>query len=179
MKPQSLIIAITIFIITSVHAHEHKANNTHKKHTHEAHVHGEAELNIAFDNLKGVIEFTSPAESVLGFEHQAKSSEDKKKLANSVQIFKDKINEMIKFDSSLACKIESEKIEQVVQKKSKHSDFLARYKVVCDKAIEHSSLDIDFSIFDHINKMNITLLVGTLQKSVEYKKGDKLNIELK
>ena len=50
-----------------------------EKRHHEAHVHGVAEINIAVDGSKADVEFRAPAESVMGFEHEAKSESDKKK----------------------------------------------------------------------------------------------------
>lgn len=40
---------------------------------HDAHVHGVAEINIAVEGTKATVEFRAPAESVMGFEHEAKS----------------------------------------------------------------------------------------------------------
>ena len=50
----------------------------------KAHEHGSAKVSIAFETAKGapkgVIEFESPAESVVGFEYEAKTPADKAKV---------------------------------------------------------------------------------------------------
>ena len=44
---------------------------------HEAHVHGIATLSMAFEDTTLEMQFESPAANLLGFEHQAKDSEEK------------------------------------------------------------------------------------------------------
>ena len=61
------------------------ANGKKEHRQHEAHVHGGATLSIAFDQLKGRVEFKAASEGVLGFEHQAKSEKDKKKLNDIIE----------------------------------------------------------------------------------------------
>lgn len=55
-----------------------------KEHRHhEAHVHGGATLNIAFDQLKGKVEFKAASAGVVGFEHLAKTEKDKKTVTEA------------------------------------------------------------------------------------------------
>ncbi len=83
------------------------ANAQDKKHReHKAHSHGHAELSIAFDSLVGQLEFKSPAESIVGFEHQAKSDKDKQKLTTAKVDFETNIAKYVQFDSNLGCKFE-------------------------------------------------------------------------
>ena len=70
---KSILLALFILILgqTAVAA-EHKH--------HGAHVHGSANLNIAFDDLKGKLNFKSASMGIVGFEHRAVSKKDIKKL---------------------------------------------------------------------------------------------------
>jgi len=44
--------------------------------THQAHVHGQAELTVAIDQHTIAVHLIAPAESLLGFEHQAQSEQE-------------------------------------------------------------------------------------------------------
>ena len=56
---------------------------------HEAHVHGQAALNIVADGDQLSVQLETPAMNVLGFEHAATSKEDRKALEEVVHRLKD------------------------------------------------------------------------------------------
>jgi hypothetical protein len=159
-----------------------------KEHRHhDAHVHGAATLNIAFDQLQGKVEFKAASQGVLGFEHKAKSEKDKKKLNQMMTQFENEMGSMIQFDSSLGCVFTKEKVEMVSEKeehdekekghdkdhdkhKGEHSDFVAEHKVVCQKDIKGSKLILDFSQIKGVKDLDVTILVGDLQKTAEVKR---------
>ncbi len=163
-----------------------------KEHRHhEAHVHGGATLSVAFEQLKGKIEFKAASEGVLGFEHEAKSEKDKKKLNETIQKFETSMASMIKFDESLGCVFTKDKVEMVPEKedhegkdkdhdkhKGEHSDFIANFSVECKKEIKGTSVTFDFTAIKGIKDLDVTLLIGDLQKSVEIKKKP-VTVELK
>ena len=70
-----------------------KNKQSHEHRQHAAHAHGAGSLGIAFEGLKGNIEFKIPSESILGFEHTAKSDKDKNKKAETLVILQNKISE--------------------------------------------------------------------------------------
>ena len=171
-------IIIFIFFITNFAF----AASEHKQHNHAAHVHGGGQLSIAFDDLQGRIEFKCAAESVLGFEYKPKKEQDVKTLNSVTDKFRTLIAKYVQFEASSNCKITPDQIGQVPEKGektvSKHSDWQAQYNVTCEKSIVGSKLKIDFTHFVHLKDVDITVLVGAIQKSAEYK-GSSLNIELK
>lgn len=158
-------------------------NETHRNH--KAHIHGAATLSIAFDNLQGTIEFKGAADSLIGFEHEAKSEKDKQKLNEVILIFESNIGKMININSSLGCAFRKEKIGLLSDLKSKesnihqtvHSDFSAIFQIFCQKSILKSKLLFDFTIFPQLKDIDVTILVGELQKSIEIK-GKPVSIEL-
>jgi hypothetical protein len=173
-----IFIAFLFLVMNSANASGKKEHRHHK-----AHVHGAANLDIVFDKLEGRLEFKTPSESVLGFEYQPKSEKDKKKLSDVIAKFETEIAQMIQFDSSLGCSITKEKIEMILEETGHkhhgtHSDFVAHFKVRCEKQILGSSLKIDFTSSPKIKKLNVTFLAGDLQKSFEIKKKP-LTVELK
>ena len=146
-----------------------------KEHRHhEAHDHGSASLNIAFDQLKGKIEFKAAAEGLVGFEHEAKSEKDKKKLNETIAKFESSMTSMIKLNESFGCVFAKENVGVIVENhkehQGEHSDFVANYQVECKKDIKGSQITFDFSQFKGLKDIDVTLLIGDLQKSVEIKR---------
>lgn len=150
-----------------------------KKHRHhEAHSHGSAQLNIAFDNLVGKIEFKAAAEGIVGFEHTAKTEKDKKALDAAITKFDTAISHMVAFEAKAQCNFLKEKVDVVSQKDSHHSDFVASYQVTCKQNLLGSQLTIDFTAFKKIKDIDVMIMVNDLQKSVEVK-SKPVTIELK
>jgi len=159
---------------------------------HEGHVHGSAQLNLAFDDLQGKLEFKGAAEGVVGFEHEAKSEKDKKTLAEVVQKFENSLAQMVVFDSSLGCEFTKEKLGlQTEEKESKkagtkkhrhhhaeHADFVAEFNIQCKSPVKGSTVKFDFTIFPRLKDIDVTFLMGDLQKSLEVK-SKPVSLELK
>lgn len=165
---------LIIFMVVSAQA---KRKNPPIHREHQAHSHGSGNLSIAFEKNSGKIEFKITAESILGFEHLAKSEADKKTLATNLQIFEAEIGKMIIFDASLNCRYSKEQLAQQGEADSHHSDWIAQYSIHCDRSPLKTKLLIDFTRYKKIRDLDITLLVEDLQKNAEYK-GTPLNIEL-
>jgi hypothetical protein len=178
---KKIILTILLFGMVATQAHEKKKKHRH----HEAHVHGAANLNIAFDQLNGKIDFKAASEGILGFEHQPKTDLEKKKLADAISSFDTGMASMIKFDPALGCVLTKEKIEMVAEEKEahkaeaeknhdkhhgEHSDFIAQFNVACKSDIKGSQLTIDFTQFKSLKDVDVTLLIGDLQKSMEVKR---------
>jgi Protein of unknown function (DUF2796) len=174
---------ISVFILglsLSVVAESHK----HSEHREqEAHVHGGATLNIAFDQLKGKIEFKGAADGIVGFEHAAKSDQDKKAVADAILKFETNISTMVNFDTRLGCVVSKELVEIQAEEhaehkdekksnslKGQHSDFIAHFSVVCAKSVLGSKITFDFTPFKRINDLDVTILVDAVQKTTEVKK---------
>lgn len=175
------IALILVLASTTVYAGKKKEHRHH-----EAHVHGGATLNIAFNGLKGTVEFKAASEGVIGFEYEAKSAEDKKKLSDAMTKFESSIGSMVKFDESAGCVFVKDKIEVVPEKEDhdakgkkhddhegEHSDFIAHFSVNCQKDIKMTKLEIDFDSVSGLNDLDVTVLVGDLQKSEEAKRDKK------
>ena len=55
----------------------------------DAHVHGEAELNIVFEGRELLMELESPSFNLVGFEHEPKSLDQHKLVENTIESLKD------------------------------------------------------------------------------------------
>jgi len=153
------------------------ADSEHRHHG--AHVHGAGTIAIAFEKEKGTVEFQSAAESILGFEHLPKKSQDQKIFETTRQSFESEIGRWIQFDANLKCAFQKDKIEQTFENKAKsHSSWVARYSVTCAKSPLGSTLILDFSKFPKLKDLDVTILIDVVQKSAEYK-GKVIKVELK
>ncbi|MAH63645.1 MAG: hypothetical protein CMN54_09415, partial [SAR324 cluster bacterium] len=52
----------------------------------DAHVHGEAELNIVFEGQKLLVELESPSFNLVGFEHEPKTLEQKNLVKKTIEL---------------------------------------------------------------------------------------------
>lgn len=146
-----------------------------KHRHHKAHVHGNGKLQIAFDGNKGQLQFDAAGMGVLGFEHQAKSEKDQKKLADTIALFESDISKWVKFEPALDCKFAKIEIGQKVEESQKekghleHSDFFAKFSIECAKPLAGTKVSFDFGVFKKLKDLDITVLVGDKQKSAEFK----------
>lgn len=150
-----------------------------------AHVHGAAELSIAFEGLNGVFEFSSPSDSIIGFEYEAKTEKDKKATVAALLIFERHISEMIVFEEPLKCKITKDKLEVVYQKpllgapsgthssgpSGTHSEVKGFFQVLCEKSPKGSKIEFNIQkFFPRLRDVDVQVLIGSIQKSIEVKK---------
>ena len=183
MKMLSAIFVILISLQAWSHSDKKsksgKAHHHHNHREHGAHQHGVGTVGLAFEANKGKLEFKIPAESIIGFEHEAKKESDIKKQTEALAKFESKINEMIVFDSTLKCTLTKEKVEIVREQEVKedkshkhkhthgaHSDFEARYDVGCEKSPAGTDLTIKIhSQFKKIKKIELQIILDNLQKA--------------
>lgn len=159
------LLVLALFLITGPLS----AAEKHSHREHGAHVHGAAELSVAFDGPQGKIEFKSPSESVFGFEHAAKTAADKKAVDDAFKKFETNIAEMISFEKSLECQFSKEKIEVVFEGKN-HSNTAAAFTVRCNKSPVGTKLQFNIQKhFPKIKDIDAQILADSVQKSVEIK----------
>jgi hypothetical protein len=73
------------------------------KRTGHAHTHGEAIVDIAVDEMTAAVGINIDAQSLVGFEHTAKTAKEKEKVASVLKLFRSNIANLISFDSKLNC----------------------------------------------------------------------------
>jgi len=147
----------------------------------KAHEHGSAKLNIAFESAKGspkgVMEFEAPADSVVGFEYEAKTPADKAKQAAALNTLKTRFAEMVIFPAAAGCKVtnKSAKVEaehhaskQKGAKQEQHAEVHAEFDVQCARALSGTELRFGFTkVFPKIHDVDVALLAGEQQLSLE------------
>jgi hypothetical protein len=162
-----------------------------EKRRHEAHVHGVAEINIAVEGSKAEIEFRAPAESIMGFEHEAKSNSDKKKRDAALKTVQTKMNQMVIFDPKLSCKYSEVKTAIVEEqdepgkthagkdgqahedekKTAEHREVRATVSVSCDKRLAGSRVKFGVSkLFPALHETKVQVLGDAQQSGATIKK---------
>jgi Protein of unknown function (DUF2796) len=153
------------------------AGTTKRRHQHGAHVHGTATLNIAIEEQTATIEFISPAESVIGFEHQATSAADQNRQAMALDLLRNKIGSMVIFDPALGCSFSPTKVD-VLRQDKEHAEVHSTFTVSCHTPLAGSKLHFGFmKTFPAIQTVNVQLVGATQQVGMSIKR-DKGELEV-
>ncbi len=153
------------------------AGTTKQRHQHGAHVHGTAAVNIAIEERTATIEFTAPADSVVGFEHQAKSAADQTMQAMALDRLRNNIDSMVVVDPALGCRFSPTKVD-VVQQDAEHAEVLGTFAVSCHAPLAGSKVRFAFTkAFPRIQTVNVQLVGVTQQVGASIKR-DKGELEV-
>jgi uncharacterized protein DUF2796 len=164
------------------------ATAAEKRHR-DAHVHGAAEINITVEGAKATVEFRAPAESIMGFEHEAKSESDKQKRDAALEKLRTQKDRMVLLDPKLGCKSSDMKTSVIEeegdstkakpgreahkdQKKSgEHREVHGTFSVACDKPLAGSRVRFGVTkLFPAIHEIKVQVLGDTKQFGATVKK---------
>ncbi len=146
-------VAILLMLVGSAYnvlANEHHHHEEHapkqENHHHNAHIHGAAELALVIDNNNVLINLTIPADSLVGFEHQATTEYEiatVKKLQSSLT----DIHPIISIAKG-SCEVTDTHIDVSTLLPSKHEhhshDHNSHSKL--NEPSEHSEVVIDYTL---------------------------------
>ena len=148
-----------------------------KKKHYGAHQHGVATVNVVAEGNSITIQLETPADSIYGFEHEAKKTADVKKRDAAVEQLKSKAQEMFILESAINCKVVSTDVEPFVteretagkkaethsivaqqsqqkkhshghhNKKAIHAEVHATFKFDCEKPLSGSTLSFALSSY--------------------------------
>jgi hypothetical protein len=158
-----------------------------EKRRAESHVHGVAEINIIVEGKRVVVEFHAPAESVMGFEHEAKSDVEKKKRDAAIKRINDRFNELVVFDKKFGCQSQAGKVTIVQsdssdgkdkkqgqgdhKKGAEHRELRATHNFECQKDPAGSRVRFGVTkVFPEIQEIKIQVLSDAKQSGVTIKK---------
>lgn len=85
----------------------------------KAHVHGHGKLNLAIDGNEMEIELIAPGADIVGFEHEAKSAEDKAAVEAGAAKLKDAFV-VFGIPEAAACKLEEAEVESALLEDEDH-----------------------------------------------------------
>lgn len=92
MKPARLVMIVSsaLFCAMPFHVlHGHDHHDEHDHQAHAAHEHGVATLRVASAGKALVIEFLSPLDNLVGFEHEPRNDEQRKAMADAEVLLRD------------------------------------------------------------------------------------------
>ena len=174
----SLSVAFLLFGMQALSAAE-------KRHGH-SHVHGVAEMNIVVEGKTVVVEFRSPSEGIMSFEHEAKSEADKKKQDAAVKILKERFAEMVILDPKLGCAPGLAEVTIVLtdaagkdakhakgdaKKSGEHREVRARHIFTCQGDPAGSRVRFGVTkIFPNVPDLKVQALSGNKQSGATIKK---------
>jgi len=97
MKAVTLLLAAAAFGAQANH-------DEHESHSHGAHEHGHGHLNLVVDGNQLMIELQAPAADLVGFEHAARSDEDKAQHARAMARLQQP-DTLFRLDPAAGCKL--------------------------------------------------------------------------
>jgi hypothetical protein len=114
-----------------------------------AHQHGVANVNIAISKSALVIELDTPADNVLGFEHEPRTKQQKQHLSDTLLLL-NRADSLFNIPSSAECKVQQVKIENPFthdkhaedthEEHETHSDFEILYTYDCQRKLNNINM---------------------------------------
>ncbi|MEF1185966.1 zinc uptake protein ZrgA [Vibrio sinaloensis] len=146
LSPIAALIAVTV---------SHVAIAEEGFRQHEAHVHGEVELNIAQDGKELLMEITAPGADVVGFEHAPKNDEQKKILADAVATL-NQADSVFTLSSAAGCHVEHVAVTHTLE-----------YHYHCDNIAKLETIDTAwFKQFPATEALKVNVLTDTKQEAL-------------
>lgn len=159
-----------------------------------AHAHGVGKLDIAIERRSVEIELEAPGSDIVGFEHAAKTAEQKQAVTQARATLAKPLA-LFKLPDAAGCKLASAKVKLVgggthdhdhghaksdkAKPADTHSEFHAEYKLTCAKPELIQSIDFDyFKAFPRAETLEVTL-IGPKTQAKQKVTRDKPRFELK
>lgn len=151
-----LTLVFNLSALADDHHHHHK-HKKHKKHESKkslgAHEHGHAELNFAVEGSQLFVEFHSPGEGVLGFEHSPKTAAEKKKVKDLETLWSSSVGKLFAI-SGADCKAKNLTFD--MEQEDGHSEVKASALLACSKELKGTSLKVSLlEQFKGVKKLKV------------------------
>jgi hypothetical protein len=148
-----------------------------------AHVHGEGRVNIAIDGNRIFMALEIPGADIVGFEHEARSSDEKAAVARAIAQLGDPM-QLLRFEADADCELrtanaatEGEPEEHAKHEGEEHAEqedeeehgtFVAEYEFECANIGALGFIEfIYFSLFNNAQSLDIVLIDGNGQRRTE------------
>ena len=179
MKPTILAVVIGMTVSASVLANE-------EFRSHEAHVHGKVEVNIAQDGQELLVEVTAPGADVVGFEHAPETAEQKKVFEQAIAQL-NKPEDLFGFNNA-SCTLKFKSVTNTLEgdhdnheghdhaehdhddheghdhSEGGHGEFTAEYHYQCSDIANLNTVNTQwFSKFSNTKSMTVNLLTDSVQ----------------
>ncbi|WP_336290110.1 DUF2796 domain-containing protein [Aeromonas dhakensis] len=178
MKAVTLLLAAAAFGVQANH-------DEHDSHGHGAHEHGHGHLNLVLDGNQLMIELQAPAADLVGFEHAAKSDEEKAQYAKAMAQLKQP-DALLRFDPAAGCTLTQQALQAAKEdhdhdhQKSDgkhdehqhddagHADMGAMYTYTCAEPAKLTGLEATlFSVYPSLEKLSVQGILPSGQTAAE------------
>lgn len=135
-----------------------------------AHVHGVATLQVAVDEKTMTLNFSSPLDNLLGFEHVARDAKQKAAVKNMADSL-NKADQLFIPTADAQCTLQSVKLDSLVlepksspdKKEDGHADLDGEFVFACKQPGKLHDLEVKlFDTFSHLHQLKVE--VATLKK---------------
>ena len=134
------------------------------------HDHGVGDLSIAVSEENISALFTIPAESIIGFEFEAKSQKDQKIKKEKISQFEADFLKLIKLDEKFGCAKVNSQTE--VKQEGNHGEFQLSFTGKCKLKLSQTIIKINFKDkYPKIKKINVSFLSDKNTQSLGLLKG--------
>jgi hypothetical protein len=140
-----------------------------QKRSAGTHEHGSGTLGITFDGQQGRFEWKIPMESIVGFEYKATTPQDKKKVADALEVIRTRFAEMVILPPKAGCKFDQIRAESKFADHGDHthSDLEADGRITCQQP---PAGEVRFSFRTHfpgVHKTTVQFLSEDVQTGAE------------
>ncbi len=150
------------------HDHKHEHEETRQGHVHE---HGVSALKIAIEGKQIEMELEAPGHDIVGFEHEAKSDEDKAAVEKAIKLLKQPLS-LISFPAKAGCKLASSEVEVHKEGEEGHAEFHVHWEFTCTDMNAITPLQTKiFSQFPNMEEIDIEAISEKGQTAIELEKG--------
>lgn len=134
------------------------------------HEHGVAELFVGLSGKEIAVTMNIPADTILGFEHEAKSEADKKKLKAKLDKFKKEFFEYVNIGYEYKCR--QSKLEAEIKREGNHSEIAVTGTATCVRDITNGKLIVRFKdYYPTLKKITVNLVSDKKNQSFSFLKG--------
>ncbi|MGI9370913.1 MAG: ZrgA family zinc uptake protein, partial [Hyphomicrobiales bacterium] len=132
--------------------------------------------NIAIEGNAVMMELEVPGADIVGFEHEAKSDEDKAKVADALKVL-GAPGDLFMMPESAKCETKMADIE--VEGEGDHNEFHGKYELSCANAGDIKGIKFGmFEKFPNLEELEVNVVTESGQSAHEVEK-DSPQIELK
>ena len=133
-----------------------------KEHHHDEHSH--AKVKLILDEKAISIDFSTHSGAIIGFEHSARSEQDKKTQDSKLKAFEENINQMFKIEQS--CNAKKQNI--TIEKDGHHAIFRAIIQINCIKSLKSNDLQFNIkSFYPEISELEVETIKNGEAKTHE------------
>lgn len=141
----------------------------------EAHVHGEAVMEIVIDEAGALISFEAPAIDIVGFEYLPKTDEEQAAIDAKIELLSDMAS-VVLLPEAAGCMVSDVHVDFEVEEHDgevEHIAFHAEYDVSCSDAGKLTSLEATvFNQFPDLEEMEVEVVTPSGQKGSHVEPGE-------